>query len=143
VAPITARLGESTAEARKRVASVPHRYLLIVDDANRPQGWAAEDDLSGDGTVTAEMANPVSPLLNKRTTLKDALSMMLDAAVQTGVVVDRNQSVQGLLTVDAVAQKMREGEHATEFGDLALLGEPGEAEDLDPGDADRAALEGI
>ena len=142
-APVTARVGEPTPDARKRVASVPHRYLLIVDDANRPQGWAAEDDLSGDGTVTAEMANPVSPLLNKRTTLKDALSMMLDAAVQTGVVVDRNQAVQGLLTVEAVAQKMREGEHATEFGDLALLGEPGEAEDLDPGDADRAALEGV
>jgi len=142
-APVTARVGEPTADARKRVASVPYRYLLIVDDANRPQGWAAEDDLAGDGTVSAEMANPVSPLLNKRTTLKDALSMMLDAAVQTGVVVDRNQAVQGLLTVEAVAQKMREGEHATEFGDLALLGEPGEAEDLDPGAADRAALEGV
>jgi len=142
-APVTARIGEPTADARKRVASVPHRYLLIVDDANRPQGWAAEDDLAGDGTVSAEMANPVSPLLNKRTTLKDALSMMLDAAVQTGVVVDRNQAVQGLLTVEAVAQKMREGEHATEFGDLALLAEPGEGEDLDPGAADRAALEGV
>ena len=129
--------------ARKRVASVPHRYLLIVDDANRPQGWAAEDDLAGDGTVTAEMANPVSPLLNRRTTLKDALSMMLDAAVQTGVVVDRNQAVQGLLTVEAVAQKMREGEHATEFGDLALGGEAGEGDDLDPGAADQAALEGV
>jgi CBS domain containing-hemolysin-like protein len=89
----------------------------------------------------------VSPLVNKRTTLKDALSMMLDAAVQTGVVVDRNQSVQGLLTVEAVAQKMREGEHATEFADLALL--DGANEDgldggvpvrEDAGAADEAAL---
>jgi len=93
--------------------------------------------------VTEAMANPVSPTVSRRTTLKDALSMMLDAAVQTGVVVDRNQAVQGLLTVEAVAQKMREGEHATEFGDLALLAEPGEGEDLDPGAADRAALEGV
>jgi hypothetical protein len=122
---------------------VPHRYLLLVDGANRPLGWAAEDDLAGDGEVTAEMANPVSPLLNKRTTLKDALSMMLDAAVQTGVVVDRNQAVQGLLTLEAVAQKMREGEHATEFGDLALLGDAEAGEGMDPGEADMAALEGI
>jgi len=142
-APVTARIGEPTADARERVASVPHRYLLIVDGTNRPQGWAAQDDLAGDGTVTAEMANPVSPLLNKRTTLKDALSMMLDAAVQTGVVVDRNQAVQGLLTLEGVAQKMREGDHATEFGDLALVGEPGEEDDLDPGAADQAALEGV
>ncbi len=143
-APVTARIGEPVAEARQRVRAVPYRYILIVDGVNRPQGWAAEDDLTGDGAVTAEMGNPVSPLLNKRTTLKDALSMMLDAAVQTGIVVDRNQAVQGLLTIESVAQKMREGEHATAFDDLALLGDPAEAEpeDVDPGEADRAALEG-
>ncbi len=60
------------------------------------------------------MANPTSPPVNKRTTLKDALSMMLDADVQTGIVVDRNGAVQGLLTIDAVADKMREGEHAAD-----------------------------
>jgi osmoprotectant transport system ATP-binding protein len=141
--PVTARIGEPVAEARKRVAAVPHRYLLIVDGANRPQGWAAEEDLAGDGTVSSEMANPVSPLVNKRTTLKDALSMMLDAAVQTGVVVDRNQAVQGLLTIEAVAQKMREGEHATEYDDLALLADSGAGEDMDPGEADQAALVGV
>jgi osmoprotectant transport system ATP-binding protein len=140
---VTARIGEPVAAARERVRAIPHHYLLIVDEANRPQGWAAEDDLAGDGSVTAEMANPVSPLVNRRTTLKDALSLMLDAAVQTGVVVDRNQAVQGLLTIEAVALKMREGEHAIAFDDLALLGEPGEGSDLDPGAADRAALEGV
>jgi osmoprotectant transport system ATP-binding protein len=131
-APVTARIGEPVAEARARAATIPDRYLLIVDDANRPQGWAAEDDLAGDGNVTSEMANPVSPLLNRRTTLKDALSMMLDAAVQTGVVVDRNQTVQGLLTIDAVARKMREGEHATEFGDLALAEPDDEGSGAEP-----------
>ena len=141
--PVTAKVGEPVADARERVRATASRYLLIVDGSNRAQGWAAEDDLAGDGTVTAEMANPVSPLVNKRTTLKDALSMMLDAAVQTGVVVDRNQSVQGLLTVEAVAQKMREGEHATEFADLALVGETGPDDELDPGAADQAALEGV
>jgi osmoprotectant transport system ATP-binding protein len=141
--PVTARVGESVADARQRVTAVPYRYLLIVDGDSRPQGWAAESDLTGDGTVTAEMGNPVSPLVNKRTTLKDALSMMLDAAVQTGIVVDRNGAVQGLLTIEAVAHKMREGEHATEFDDLALLAEPSDgADDLDPGAADAAALAG-
>ncbi len=141
-AAVTARIGEPVSAARERVHSLPYRYLLIVDDSNRPQGWAAEDDLSGDGAVTAEMANPVSPLVNRRTTLKDALSLMLDAAVQTGVVVDRNQAVQGLLTIEAVALKMREGEHSA-FDDLALLGEAGEGDDLDPGAADQAAVEGV
>jgi hypothetical protein len=37
---------------------------------------------------------------------------------------------------------MREGEHATEFDDLALLADEPEADELDPGVADRAAIEG-
>ena len=140
--PTVARVGENTAAARERAGSSPLGYVLVVDDQDRPQGWAAKDDLTGDGTVTADMGNPVSPLVNKRTTLKDALSMMLDAAVQTGIVVDRNQAVQGLVTIEAVAKKMREGDHATEFDDLALLGDGSEeAAELDPGEADRAALE--
>jgi CBS domain containing-hemolysin-like protein len=65
------------------------------------------------------MANPVSPTVNKRTTLKDALSMMLDADVQTGIVVDHHGAVLGLLTVESVAEKMREGEHAPEFDQLS------------------------
>jgi len=94
------------------------------------------------------LVNPVSPTVNKRTTLKDALSMMLDADVQTGIVVDRAGAVQGLLTVAAIATKMREGEHAPAFDDLGALGEaeseagPGEIDpNLDAGAADQAAIE--
>ncbi len=63
------------------------------------------------------MPNPVSPTVNRRTTLKDALSMMLDADVQTGIVVDRTGAVQGLVTLGAVAEKMREGEHTPAYDD--------------------------
>jgi CBS-domain-containing membrane protein len=120
-----------------------------VDDASRPLGWAAEPDLAGNGVVIADMANPVSPTVNKRTTLKDALSMMLDADVQTGVVVDRTGAVQGVVTIDAIAKKMREGEHSPAFDDLAMLapeeedGFDGEGLPIRPdaGAADQAAVE--
>jgi osmoprotectant transport system ATP-binding protein len=112
---VTARVGDSSGDARRRVAADPMRYLLVVDDANRPLGWVGERDLPAEGTVTEEMANPVSPTVSRRTTLKDALSMMLDADVQTGIVVDRTGAVQGLVTIDAIADKMREGEHAAAF----------------------------
>ena len=83
--------------------------------------------------------------VNKRTTLKDALSMMLDADVQTGIVVDRTGAVQGLLTVEAIARKMREGEHAPAFDDrrrspTSRRGRPS-ADALDAGAADEAAIE--
>jgi CBS domain containing-hemolysin-like protein len=82
--------------------------------------------------------------------LKDALSMMLDADVQTGIVVDRAGAVQGLVTIETIARKMREGEHSPAFDDLSLLAAEDE-ENVDggvpiledAGAADRAALEGV
>ncbi len=47
------------------------------------------------------------PMLEPSTTLKDALSMMLDADVSAGVVVDRHGRVLGLLTYDAIAAALR------------------------------------
>ena len=91
----TARVGEAVDDARRRAATDPLHYLLIVDEANKPLGWLAERDIPSEGSIAEAMANPVSPQLNKRTTLKDALSMMLDADVQTGIVVDRNGALQG------------------------------------------------
>ena len=126
--PTTGRPGDSAVEARQRAAADKQHYLLLVDEGNRPLGWIAHDDIPSEGVLTEDMANPVSPQVNRRTTLKDALSMMLDADVQTGIVIDRAGAVQGLLTIDAVAHKMRDGEHAPPF-DLDFGPEAGERAD--------------
>jgi osmoprotectant transport system ATP-binding protein len=132
-AAATARPGESAAEARRRAFADPLHYLLVVDELNRPIGWVAAEDMPAEGQVTEAMANPVSPTVSRRTTLKDALSMMLDADVQTGIVVDRNGAALGLLTIEAVAERMREGEHAPAFDQAALAEAAAEQEDLPPG----------
>jgi CBS domain-containing protein len=67
-----------------------------------------QDRIPKSGALDASNAVPMSPLLNRRTTLKDALSLLLDADVQAGIVVDRNGAVLGLLTVDMIADRMRE-----------------------------------
>ena len=48
------------------------------------------------------------PVLQARTTLKDALSMMLEADVSTGVVVDRHEGVLGLITYDQITSALRD-----------------------------------
>lgn len=111
----TGKPGDDAAESRRRATGDSIGYLLLVDVANRPIGWVARDEIPEHGVLTESMGNPSSPQLNKRTTLKDALSMMLDADVQTGIVVDRTGAVQGLLALDTIAEKMREGEHAAAF----------------------------
>jgi CBS domain-containing protein len=86
----------------------PFPYLLLVDEADRPIGWLDQDEIPADGVLKADRATPTSPLLNKRTTLKDALSLLLDADVQAGILVDRNGKVQGLVTAGMIFDWFRE-----------------------------------
>ena len=105
--PTTVRAGADLAAARRISRLDPFPYLLMVDAADRPIGWVDEAELPTDGAVSEDLAIPMSPLLNRRTTLKDALSLMLDASVQAGIVVDRAGRVLGLVTVTMVAERMR------------------------------------
>jgi len=66
-----------------------------------------EDDIPQSGPLTADAAQPTSPILGPQTTLKDALSMMLDADVTAGIVVDRLGRLTGLLTVDQIAEALQ------------------------------------
>ena len=103
----TARPGDDAAEARRRLAAEPLGYLLLVDQDDRPLGWIDSADLPAEGSIEADSASPMSPLLEPRTTLKDALSMLLDADVQAGIVVDPDDRVQGIVTLEAIIAELR------------------------------------
>ena len=106
--PVVAHPGDDAAAARQSLWNDPLRYLLIVDAANRPVGWVDERAIPREGVLTEALAVGASPLLDRRTTLKDALSMLLDADVQAGLVVDRTGALQGLVTADTIAAFMRQ-----------------------------------
>ncbi len=137
----TAQVGDSVDAARRLAQADAMHYLLVVDASNKPLGWVSAADIPAEGTIEEAMANPVSPLVNKRTTLKDALSMMLDADVQTGIVVDRNGAVHGLLTVETIASKMRAGEHAPALLPTDEAEEAAAPDDLTPSEAERAVAD--
>jgi osmoprotectant transport system ATP-binding protein len=115
---VIGRIGEPAGDARRRALADPLPYLLLVDDHERPVGWLRDVEIEGDGVLTEAMAIPMSPLLSPETTLKDALSMMLDADVHTGIVVDRGGRVSGLLTTDSIGGFLR-GPDAPEAPALA------------------------
>ena len=106
--PVVAHPGDDAAAARQSLWNDPLRYLLIVDAANRPVGWVDERAIPREGVLTEALAVGASPLLDRRTTLKDALSMLLDADVQAGLVVDRTGALLGLVTADTIAAFMRQ-----------------------------------
>ena len=52
-------------------------------------------------------AIPGSPTLEPESTLRDALSIMLGSSVQVGVVVDDDERVLGVVSVDAISEVLR------------------------------------
>jgi osmoprotectant transport system ATP-binding protein len=82
-------------------------YALLVDDEERPLGWIDQADLRGEGPINADAATPGAPTVERETTLRDALSALLGSSVQLGVVVDERERVLGLVSVDAIGERLR------------------------------------
>ncbi len=105
--PVAARVGDPAGPARDRIRADPFPYLLVVDAAERPLGWLDQDEVPETGSLDAGGLQPAVPVFDRRTTLKDALAMLLDADVQAGIVVDEGDRAVGLLTVDDVVAWLR------------------------------------
>jgi osmoprotectant transport system ATP-binding protein len=107
VPAVTARAGDDAGEVRARAAANALPYVLLLEPDGRPIGWIAERDLPGQGRLDSEMATAMSPFLDRHTTLKDALSMLLASDVQAGILVDGRGAYEGLITADMIAERMR------------------------------------
>jgi osmoprotectant transport system ATP-binding protein len=106
---ITARTGEDAAEAHERIASQTDPFLLLLDAENHPIGWVDRNKLPRSGPLSADPAVPMSPLLDHETTAKDALSMLIASGVQSGIVVDRQGRIEGLITIADISEQLTTG----------------------------------
>jgi osmoprotectant transport system ATP-binding protein len=108
IEPVIVRAGEDRVDVRKRLdRSEELTYALLVDAEDRPLGWIDQHDLAGSGPIDAEAATPGAPTVQPETTLRDALSALLGSSVQLGVVVDGRERVLGLVSVDAIGDRLR------------------------------------
>ncbi len=105
---VTGHVGGDAADARKRALADPFPYLLLLDGADRPLGWVDQHRVPASGVLGPGLVGATSPLLDRRTTLKDALSMLLEDDVQAGVVVDRRGVFRGLITVAQLSSFLRD-----------------------------------
>jgi CBS domain containing-hemolysin-like protein len=92
--------------------------VLLLNGADRPQGWMRVEQLTTDEVLTADNVDASSPLVTYETTLRDALSMLLASAVQTAVVVDERGRYAAVLTLDTLGAAFRSDE-ATMTADRA------------------------
>ena len=104
---VVARVGESTAAAKRKALELGSRWLLLLDQQDRPQGWTRISALTSDDQLSPDNVDASSPLVYHETTLRDALSMLLASAVQTAVVVDERGRYLGVVTLENVGQAFR------------------------------------
>ena len=72
------------------VGSLSGMQQVLTAAGKDAVAFLAEDELPLSGQLDKQQAIPMSPLLGRKTTLKDALAMMIEADVQAGVVVDKD-----------------------------------------------------
>jgi osmoprotectant transport system ATP-binding protein len=113
---VTACVGQPATEEHRRALARSTPWLLLVDALDRPVGWVPADQVRPGVPLDDALASPAAPILDRRATLKDALSLLLDAAVHAGVVVDRDGRVLGLATVAGIATLLRETAPGTDPG---------------------------
>jgi osmoprotectant transport system ATP-binding protein len=124
--PVIVHAGEDRAGVRQRLDGVePLHYALLVDGQGRPLGWIDEHDLAGTGPIDAGAATPGAPTVQPETTLRDAVSAMLGSSVQLGVVVDARERVIGLISVEAIGDRLRQPVRSAS-GELRAVGEAAE-----------------
>jgi osmoprotectant transport system ATP-binding protein len=140
---ITARPGDSGTTIRRLATGGPFEYVLLTDDAQRPIGWLHRDRMPARELAVDDIES-TTPLFDRRTTLKDALSMLLDADVQAGLVTDRTGALRGMVRLVDIADWMRRsGVRALDATERAAADAADEADDPDdPDEADAEAAPG-
>ena len=117
---VTARPGDAGSEELRRALDGSFPWLLLVDEMGRPVAWVARAEMRPGVPLAESQSVPAVPLLDRRATLKDALSILLDADVHAGIVVDHQRRVEGLVTVAGIATLLRDSTHLEVEGGAPL-----------------------
>jgi osmoprotectant transport system ATP-binding protein len=98
----TCRVGEPTADVRKRLAEADLDIPLLVDDRQRPVGWLSERALLGE-RVREELRSRADPIVELDDILRDALSDLLASESLYGPVVDADGRTVGVLSIQVIS----------------------------------------
>jgi len=108
----TVRPGDPTAAAREQAERSDLHHALLLDDHGRPQGWLSERDLRAD--AVPEIPDTVAVVIDRDSTLRDALAQLLEDGAQYGPVVDSEGRVLGALSVELISRFLASGDTTAE-----------------------------
>jgi osmoprotectant transport system ATP-binding protein len=98
-----ARVGESTAEVRRKLQDADLSIPLLVDDQRRPTGWLSHRALEGE-RVQREIRSPAEPVVELDDILRDALSDLLASETRYAPVVDGEGRAAGVLSLEVIGR---------------------------------------
>ncbi len=107
----TAGLESSPAEVLAALRGSDKGAVLILDGGRRPTRWVTGRELGRADQPIAELGHPAEAIVQRHTTLGDALNEMLTSRVGCAIVVDESGAYLGTVdfaTVSAEIQTMRQ-----------------------------------
>ena len=115
--------------ARQVLDAAPQRWLLVVDDRDRPLRWVNDEHLDRTDKPLRELGHPVRAKVEPNATLHDTLEAMLTSSASCACVVDKSDVLQGVIEIDTLtdvisrlranAKKHYEAEHLLSDEQLA------------------------
>ncbi|GAB2618896.1 ABC transporter ATP-binding protein [Pseudactinotalea suaedae] len=98
---VTARPGDSAADALARAEAAGHGHVVVVDERDRPLSWPSRRALQR-MTSIPEAADPKTPVVGSGATLNDALDEMLVSSAGAALVTGHRGAFVGVITVEVV-----------------------------------------
>ncbi len=98
---------DDRAMARQTLDASDERWLLVLDDEDRPVRWVNDGHLARTDVPLTELGPPVVATVAPQATLHDALEEMLLSNAGQACVVDGQGRFQGIVDIDTLAQVLR------------------------------------
>ena len=93
--------------ARRLLSDSPHRWLLVVDDQQRPINWINEDHLDHAGPLSAHGPRVVARV-EPNATLHDTLEEMLVSSTGSACAVSKDGRLEGVVQIESLTEIIAE-----------------------------------
>ncbi|MGY1839320.1 MULTISPECIES: ATP-binding cassette domain-containing protein [unclassified Modestobacter] len=102
----TASVGDDAAEAVARARAAGDDYVVVLDRRGRPISWPTLAEVSRMTQVPATVDERL-PVVGLGSTLNDALDTMLAASQGGAVVVGRQNSLAGIVSIETIMERIQ------------------------------------
>ncbi|MGO1517564.1 MAG: ABC transporter ATP-binding protein [Arthrobacter sp.] len=108
---VTAVAGDTVSDVLSRLQGEGKKNVVVLDSRERPAQWLSRRELSRMDVITDQI-DPDLAVVSDRSTLNDALDVMLVNSVSAALVVGRRDVFRGLVTVDTVMESIHAAQEA-------------------------------